>query len=500
MMKRPSIFLSSTFRDSFNEIPGDIPLRRRILETAETSPVEILAYELMWPDEEIAIGADEIIDRCFAGIRSCDLFVFILTGRHGSGASLIDGDPTVSSYLELELFAAAVLGKPIAVLHYQGREPEPQLLDALLLLRRAFRSEMYFIDSEQGLFDRWNEVTAALADSRFGIAMQTTLLPEGLSRARTTRRHDIDLQTPHLLFLGGNLQTKHSNNPNRLRAELLLNQAESGVRGAQPLPHGAALFRLWSAMRELLGTANIDLNDPPIARLWDRALGLWAAKASWFGLHGHLWMGPLAAINSQTALRKQHGRNSEFAAKQEVREPVGAKASAVYSIAKRMRTRGRKFYHFRQAVTLASEAMLHDENAAQGAVSIRAHSLMQMGRLGHVWKLWEAKTDFQVSLRLREQYQASEASIGESKSDLGFCCILTGQPRVGIALLREGVNGLRCNVSANGQAFLARGLKKLEMGAKLAGYRKLSLEAREERLSLAQRVEALDQSHSISVE
>ena len=494
MAARPSVFLSSTFRDTFGASQRAIPLRTRILESAPTAPVDIWAYELTWPDATEPLDADTIIDRCFAGIRRCDLFVFILTGRHGSGTSLVEDDQTTSSYLELELFAAAALNKPIVVLHYRDRDPEPALLDTMLLLRRAFRSELYFIDSEQGLFDRWNEIIVALTAGRTIKSTHPGLLAEGLSHARTRRRLGSDLAAPALSFLGGELRANRKSDPDLGRAELLLNQVATSVRGEQAMPHGVALFRLWSAMRELMDKSDASLNDPAAAQLWDRAFGLWASKASWFGLHGHLWMGPLAALNSQVSLRGRHRDNAVFSGDRDVREPFGAKASAIYSIAQRMRTRERKFFHYRQAVTLATTAIQADANARQGTLSIRAHSLMRMGRLGHGWKLWEAKEDFETALRLRERSGASEASIGEIMADLGFCQILTGRPRRGLDLLQDGIRGLRSDTSANGQAFLARGLKKLELGAKLAGRATLAREARDERLRLAGDIEALDQA------
>src|SRR5690606_18073311 len=124
---------------------------------------------------------------------------FILSGRHGSGASLLD-EGVFARYLELELFAAAALQKPILVLHYAG----------------------------------------------------------------------------------------------------------------------ASLFRLWAAMRELITSDPAVLADAAVLPLWDRALGLWASQASWIGLHGHLWMGPLAAINTQAAswraARRRSGRSGHTGA------------------------------------------------------------------------------------------------------------------------------------------------------------------------------------------
>ena len=129
---KPIVFLSSTFKDEFGAGRRSIPLRTRILEEAHTLPAKLWAYEHIWPTtlDPTKPDADTIIDRCFAGIKACDLFVFILSGAYGTGAALID-ERAFSSYLELELFAAEVLKKPILVLHYKGRDPNPALLDVM---------------------------------------------------------------------------------------------------------------------------------------------------------------------------------------------------------------------------------------------------------------------------------------------------------------------------------------------------------------------------------
>jgi hypothetical protein len=297
-----------------------------------------------------------------------------------------------------------------------------------------------------------------------------------------------------LFFLGGNLKSaRDKHDPDLGKAEFLLNQVAADNRSGRPIPHGAALFRLWSAMRELMDATGLSLQDPAIAGAWDRVLGLWAAKASWFGLHGHVWMGPLAAINSQMSLRRQ----TAFRQDGSLREPVGAKASAIYSIAQRMKTRERKFYHYRQATRLATIAIDQSGGVATGALSIRAHALMRMGRLGYLWKLWEAKHDFEIALRIREREHASESGIGEIKTDLGLSCVMTGQSRRGLQLLRDGIGGLRSDTSSNGKAFLARGLRKLELGARLSGKASLARDAHDERLRLAEGIEAMDQARPI---
>jgi hypothetical protein len=258
------------------------------------------------------------------------------------------------------------------------------------------------------------------------------------------------------------------------------------------MPHGAALLRLWAAMRELMDDAESTLADPSLAPLWDRAFGLWGAHASWLGLHGHLWMGPLASVQSQIDLRRKFGAEPAFRAATDVREPLGARASALYSIAERMHTRWRKLRHYRLVAALATQAIERDQDARQGARLIRGYASLQMARLGCAWNLWDAVSDFKLALEQREKSVAPAASVGEAKVALGLSLVPLRRS-TGLALLQEGVALMRSDQSASGVAFLARGLRSLERGARFAFRRDIAGAAREERLRLAVDVEALDQ-------
>ena len=402
----------------------------------------------------------------------------------------------LASYLELELFAAAMLQKPVLVLHQRGYEPQPALRDALELLRTS-AAGCYAIDDESGLYDRFRgECQRLAAGERAEPDPMLARLPDWLSRWRSRAGLQRELADPSLRFLDARFRSsRDAADPSK--AMLLLDQVASGMRGnemaRQVLPHGAALFRLWAAMRELMDKTESTIADPSVASLWDRAFGLWASNASWFGLHGHLWMGPLASVQSQIHLRRKFADELAFREKTDVREPLGARASAIYSIAQRTYSWRRKMRHYRLAAVLATQLIERDRNAAQGALSIRGHASMQMAQLGLAWKLWDAVSDFRESLRLREGSLASAASIGEAKADLGLSLALTLRRREGLALLRQGVDMMRSNETASGLAFLARGLRKLERGARIAGRSDLAEAAREERLELAAKIEAMDQ-------
>jgi hypothetical protein len=87
---RPAVFLSSAFKDTFNDESQYVPLRRHILENKPTLPVWLWAYEHYWSEnsEKIDPAADTIIDRCFAGIQEADLFVFLPTSHRSADMSL----------------------------------------------------------------------------------------------------------------------------------------------------------------------------------------------------------------------------------------------------------------------------------------------------------------------------------------------------------------------------------------------------------------------------
>jgi hypothetical protein len=497
---KPKVFLSSAATKRLLASGKREPLRQQIIDAGWDMPVDVWAYELLWnhETETPTPDADTLIDRCFAGIRNCDLFVFLLTGHHGTGIGYSE-DGVLSTYLELELFAAAMLRKPVLVLRERGydAEPDPELQDTLDLLHRTFPSSRYVVGEDDDLCTRFRRECERLASRE--IAPRESLLarlPDWLSRKRSQARFERELADPRLRYLNGKFQSSRDA-PNPTKAALLLDQVASGKRGAADneriMPHGAALFRLWAAMRELMDKDRAEPRDPSLALLWDRALGLWGSHASWFGLHGHLWMGPLASVQSQTALRRKFSAEPTFRTAVDVREPVGARASALYSIGQRMHSWHQRMRHFRMSVVLATEAIERDTNASEGALLIRGNAAMRIASLGFFWKLWDAEADFRRSLKLREKSGGSDASVGEATADLGLCLVLTGRCRRGLALAQAGVQLMRRNDSASGKAFLAQGLRKLERSAKLAGRRDIAAAAREEGRQLASDIEAMDQ-------
>jgi hypothetical protein len=491
--KTPVVFISSAFRETQEHL-GSLRLRQLIIDEAKAFPVKHWAYEIEFC-ENPASDVDEVIGRCFSGIRACDLFVFLQTGRHGSSVEYID-DPILSSYLELELFAAALWGKQILVLQLVGHEAPAALNDAVVLLSHACDGQAVLTGDERELCAHFRTACRALlgANERAGV-YASARLPDGLSRRRTRRKISQDIQDPALLFLGG-LTSVPGKRANVGRAQALLEQVgarDTPTDRQKALPHGATIFRLWAALRELMDEDGESQRDPLLAPLWDRAMGRWASSASWLGVHGFVVMGPLAAINSQIRLRRQFATDGLFHRAADVREPVGARASALYSIAFRLYEPERRVFHYREVEVLATKAMQEDGDIS-GALTIRGLAALRMAQLGRPWKIWDGERDLREALRRRARAGAAPRQIGESKVNLGFLWASTFRRRSGFQLMEEGVELMRGDPSAGGMSFLQQGLRKLEYVARRSGRLEQAARVLDEIKTLTKMTEAFDQA------
>ncbi len=376
------------------------------------------------------------------------------------------------------------------VLHEAGRDLDGPLTDVLRLLRPTLGSERYLIDSAPGLVAAFQRACRDLAAHR--PRRRRPRLPDGLSIMRTNGTALVDLEDPRLFFMNGTFGPARRR-PDPDRAAKLIAQVRKGVveqgAGIVPMSHGAALFRLWAAMRDLMDETTTPWRASEFAPLWDEALGFWAAKASWFGLHGHVWMGPLAAVNLQLNTRKDGSLEGSVP----VREPHGARASALYSIAGIVHSPARQLLHYRQALYAAETSLDRDPAARQGTLAIKGNALMRLAMLGRPLEIFAACAALRESLDIRIRNGAPDASVGEAMADLGFCLVLSMRPLEGLPLLRQGVSHLRQDSSPDGLSFLSRGLRKLEHAYRLTLHWKRAADAHAERQQISAALEAFDQ-------
>uniref|UniRef100_UPI0035CC2E28 DUF4062 domain-containing protein n=1 Tax=uncultured Bradyrhizobium sp. TaxID=199684 RepID=UPI0035CC2E28 len=438
-MKR-HIFLSSALKDS-----GDARLRIRELvgEAVKIRGAGADAYRPVWMAEDFpafepasSLPALEKVQLCLDGVREAECFVAVITGRHGSEVSVDGVGDVPTTYLEAELFEAAVLGKPAFVFVLEGHEPEPRL-DSLLKVLEPFFPDINRRPVSEGEIVRQIESLVRYYDRPKWL--RPFQMPPKLRqtvRALAALRHrpyDVQAGMPSLRFL------KHPHDPNLpppdpYKVELLLERADTTT--AQQ----ARLTILWFAIRELTGAPFTDPRFSAFTPLWDRALSAWRSAGAWYGLHAHIELGCLAALGSVCEIRKNTGKEPL---------PHGALASEYYSIAGLMRSQEMlavSLRHVEEAIVLAGP------NPAN-AITIRGSIYRRMGHLT------AAIADYNfVAESKREE---GGAAYGGALSELGFAETLNRNLKKGISHMEEGLELLK-QQPADG--FTIRAMRKLAYG------------------------------------
>ncbi len=360
----------------------------------------------------------------------------------------------------------------------QGFNPGPRLAGLIKTLERHFPKRDWRIPS---------------SDEKIASAVERILLSRQHSRStlklKTLVQDWYRGKKSDLLFLNGDCDRPIITSPQKELIEHILSTPALNKAG-QAVNTERKLARLWIAARELMASPYLDTKYGDFLPLWNRVLSEWAGTASWYGVHGHVYLGPLAAINSAHLVR-QKLRNSVQKSEvslSEVEHPGGARASALYSIAKILPN----IFHARkvlyEALHSVNEALESPNHDVSGLKAVRASIHLRL------WHPFRALDDYKDVLKLREAGQESDARIGEAMSELGFAYVCIGRRKRGTALLEEGVRRLS---KAQNRGFLIRGKRKLAQAYRWQG--RLENAACEEReaTQLAETERMLDQMRQI---
>ena len=308
-----AIFLSSNFSEDEHLLDARYPLRQAIINFAPSLSVPLVTWESL---KERFQKDEDILTLCRQAIESCSLFVLLLGKRHGSGVRL-DRGTSSASYLEMEIFTAAILKKPILVLHEASAEPNPLLRELLKLFRDRFSSVAYrdgnIADLCEGLADAARTLAEAgdlrQAGSLLGV-------PDFLAATRLQTDLAREMRDPRLRFLNGS-SIPQTPGASFVEIERTLAAIDTGntahSEGHAPITQGAVLFRVWAAMRDLAASDDLVANKPeqpgslgcPINALAKSRL---LVRTSWLHL-------------SRSFGRYQHATGSLGAKLREIRKP-----------------------------------------------------------------------------------------------------------------------------------------------------------------------------------
>jgi tetratricopeptide (TPR) repeat protein len=364
----------------------------------------------------------EAVDELIEQIRQSELFVCLLARPdHGSP---IEG--SLVSYFEVELYQAALLQKPTLMIAFDGFTPGPELAEVLRLFQSAFPSSSWrIVNNEQQAIDAISQGLTSV-QKRFRICIgrgdRRRFVTE-LWRARAAQQELTGHETP-TRFL----------EPRRGSGRLpRVDEVNKWMdRAATQQDQQRRLARLWVAFKELSVAPWDDPANSVYLPLWSKLMAEWTRAAAWYGLHGHMPLGRLAAAKTlkDIDVRSQGSRLASGDADAE--GPAGALASAHYSVAKLLLDKSGQAWHFRESMAQVNDALKLNSDS-DGLFAIRGSIHLQLGETS------SAIADYNRVLILRQKRSASNNSIGEALSELGFGYVRGGQILKGRRLIEDGL-------------------------------------------------------------
>jgi tetratricopeptide (TPR) repeat protein len=418
--------------------------------------IQALDKKRIWAPKLQSVGVRsnsspfQLMDDLVEQVRQSKLFICVLQTRYGSS---VFGDKFGStesvSFLETEIYEAALFHNNVRLFLLEPFEPDPRLQGFLELLRTVRPDIVPDKAEREGVvLDQIKRAIDELSPSRRSWAISHKRL---VSRLASERGHP----KPDIEFFDKVFRPV-SNKPDLEHIRLLLND----LSGEQSMER--RLTRMWIALRELSAAPYDAPEFAEYLPFWEDALGVWSSAAAWYGLHGHLYAGRLAAVNSLLAIRTRmdsRGILPQRSRVQYIQGTKGARASEYYSMAKMLPPPQREYY-LSMAERDLEDALRVIQDEPSGYIAIRGHIRLQQGRIG------EALADFEEVRRLREVAGDAKGA-AEAAADVGLAHLRLGHRRLALRLLKQGVATLEASGS---HTFAIRARKRLALAQLKSGH------------------------------
>ena len=374
-------------------------------------------------DEFAGKSLDFIQVACLKQVRLAPKLICVLDGSFGTTWN--EGE---TSILELELATAAFSRRDIWIFLLSPFDrPDPRI-ESLLGAIRASCPEARIVGplAQDEVLARTARLLETLGEISETFRVGTLVQDLACSRSPTL---NYDLHRRDVQFLNGTFAPLLDHRPDKDVVGRLIDEAQAET----VMPN--KLARLWIAVRHLSAVPFADSRFEEYLPLWESALGRWSSASAWYALHGHFFLGRLAAVNSLTAIRQRMpaamrrstGPPSIFAS-------AGAAASEYYSIAKLVPSWWQRRRLLHKALWNCNAALSEPTTSdPSGLLDIRGHIKLRLfNPLGGI-------ADLKRALRIRCDQGQSAARIGECEVHLGRAyahCRLYGKAE---RLLEDGV-------------------------------------------------------------
>jgi len=429
-MRQPRVFLSSVFDDSLR------------------APLFARCPGLMWlakPLSAAELKDRSIEDVCRDLIRRSKLFVGLFGARGGKTLAFAEVATPVT-VLEIELMQALFQRMPIRLFLFPDFANSARLHGIVDLAKRWRMASVRRATYAETEPDRPRLSSASLDDiARLVRRVAFVQLRSACSKLAWMFRRTDNLE---IEFLDGEFQ-HFADTFDTKETERLIEAA-----GKQQ-DHAARLAMLWAAMRQLCAVPYTEGAFRPARRLWEKALSEWVRSAAWYGLHNDSPIGLLAAVNSIIRIRAEpDGASIPESSPIYIHGSRGARASALYSMAKRSLWLSHRWSLLSEALHDVQLAIRSRPNDISGYLAIRGSIYRLRGQV------FQATRDHEQVVALRRS--AGPAGLGEAMTELGWTYAWTGRLRKAKRFLMQGITLFQNVPVVDPQqaGFLVRALRK----------------------------------------
>jgi tetratricopeptide (TPR) repeat protein len=382
---------------------------------------------------------------CLENVRQSERLVCVLDGSYGTAKT--SWNPSEVSLLELELATALIVRKPIHIFllaprakHYEEDVRLSSFLRVVRNSRSAFidetpRPPKEIVTRIRALVERPRRSVVRRIAGAFGRLAQWLFI----HRRLRNREKGLDVR-----FLDAEFAPVVPGRPDVEAVAEMLKAADSAQDMLNRLTH------LWKCFRYLSGAPYSDPRHREFLPLWNSMLTAWASAAAWSDLHGHFFLGRLAATNSLREVGEAlSGAGLASGAGRNVHGDV---ASEYYSISKLVPSRRYRRRLLGEALSNANQALAADGDEPSGLLLIRGSIRLQLRDVRG------AVEDYERALEVRRAAGEGPGRTGEAQSYLGFGYFRRGRVRQAQEMLEAGVHNLR---NSDRIPFTVSAMKKL---------------------------------------
>lgn len=426
-----------------SRLPELLELRRWVFEFG-AGRVWVSEQSAEHLSSKLSPDPDSVRVACLRQVQASRFMICVFNGEYGSviAAERVAALGLEVSLLELELITAVLTRVPTIVLLLGDVAADARTQDLWVILEQQNTIQIDpTIYSMESIKDRLKEVI----DGMIGRAPLPKQFMTTVSQHRLTRR-DSPLSRPDIHFL-----SNVKGFPKRVDPDLI-RELTNGI-GAEDNQYDK-LALLWMALRHCTPLDQSAPKEHLVAT--SRALSGWVGAAAWAGLHGHSYVGVLAALQTIKAISDLVGNSWDEGRESVLSAVNGGLASEYYSSSKLMDNAEDRNILLQRAIEMI-EAAIENKESRDRVLPIKASILVALGRRQ------EALLTFAEVLQLRlDSPNSGPAAIGEAEADLGWGYFQTGRVGKARELLESGTKRLR---ESGNIAFTVKQLRKLAVVA-----------------------------------